>query len=292
MLIGLLLLGCAEPPPVPPTVADAPQAHLMQSREVVPTPSLPYCDFSTPPLDAYGAGRQSWVVEGAWDKVRPREVMTVNARKSGGHGESVLLVSCEARQDERGDLLPGSRQWIATRHVDSALDWAVQVGGVDAVGRWWWTQPRFASSLRVPGAIELVGRYQYVGDTTSVNGKATLFVAAPASGSPPAPDCPYVRPMRAPDAATLLALDDVRVHAPAVDARDARLRTTLTGDGTSLRLDERWNWPKGPAQFGEVVTAAREEAFSFRVESKAAEGGFVHVCPSTLPPAATRLSRP
>ncbi len=291
MLSGLVLIGCAEPAPPPPPAVEGPPAQVMQSREETAAPSLPYCDFVSPPLDGLGAGRQSWMLDGAWDKVRPREVMTVNARKSAAAGTTVLLLSCEARQDARGELLPGSRQWVATRKTDGSLGWSVQVGLADAAGRRWWTQPRFGSSLRVTGAIELSGRYEDVGETTSVTGRATVFVAAPVVEGPPPPlDCPYTRPMRAPESATLLVLDDVRIHAPAVDARDARLRTVLSGDGASLRLDERWNWPKGAAEFGGVVAAAREESFSFRAESKAAQGGFVHVCPSTLPPGAERGS--
>ncbi|MSQ02704.1 MAG: hypothetical protein EXR71_12575 [Myxococcales bacterium] len=288
MLTGVLVLACAEWAPAAPET-DGPKAQVMLSHEAPPPPVLPYCDLAAPPLDGLAAGRTSWVLEGAWDKERPREVVTVNTRTSPAGGAGVLLVSCEARQDGRGELLAGSRQWVATQNADGSPGWSVQVSGVDGLGRRWWTQPRLASSARIPGTVELSGRYADLGTTTAVIGKATLFVAPPVAGSaPPPPDCPYVRPMRAPASPTLLRLDDVRVHAPAIDSRDARLRTTLSGEGASLRLDERWNWPKGDAAFGKVVEPAKEETFSFRVEHSAADGGFVHVCPSTLPPGASR----
>lgn len=263
----------------------------MQPKEKAPGVVYSTCDFPAPPLEGLATARgSSWALPArtaADASPLPPEAMVVLARGASANGGSLLLVACEARADAA--LVAGSRQWVAQVEADGRVTWSARVGLQEGDGRReWWERARVGWSTRVPGAVELTGGYEDATATTSVRGRATAWVAPGPDGElAPDPACPYVRPLRGDTSRRLLVLDDVRVRDPAVDTREARLRMTLSG-GPSYRVDERWNWPKGTPEFGKLVEQAREETFSRRAEWQGELGGWVHVCPSSLPPAARR----
>lgn len=289
----IFALACATEPaptPAPPPPGPGPVAQVMQHHDTPPPAEPSTCAFATPPLEGLAAATgPGWALPArvAADQAPlPAETMVVLARAEGAADSELLVVACEAWSGTA--RVPGSRQWLVHRDAAGATVWSARVGRVEADGVEWWERVRVGWSADLLGAVELSGRYEDRSPAGAVWGSATAYVApGPDAALAPDPACPFQRPFRADTSRRLLVLDDVRVAATATEPREARLRMTLTADA-SQRIDERWNWPKGTPVFGEVVAQPKEESFSRRVEWKGEAGGFVHVCPSSMPPGSVR----